>query len=260
MKVEVKSANSVKIGKVFEAERIKAGLSKNEVAKASIINIKYIEAIECGDYSIFPSESFARAYFIKYQDFLSLSCDFPSIYNENLRKSEIIEKSITKFNSSLTPNVKKGAVTLVIIIILFILSKPFFFNQIDSKDVSISTVNDIKNKDIKEIPINTNLKVTDNLIDSTELYEEADKTNNYIENRLTLTFSDECWIEVYSGDELVANQLFKSGDTYLLDIKKPFKVVVGNADHIEGTYNGDSIDFINNANRLRVNTITFNDE
>ena len=63
MTLEAKSANSVKIGKVFIAGRIKAGLSKNEVAKASIMNIKYIEAIESGDYSIFPSESFARAYF-----------------------------------------------------------------------------------------------------------------------------------------------------------------------------------------------------
>ena len=260
MTLEAKSANSVKIGKVFEAGRIKAGFSKNEVAEASVINIKYIEAIESGDYSIFPSESFARAYFIKYQDFLSLSCDFPSIYDENLRKSEIIEKSITKFNSSSIPNIKKGGMILVVFIILFIVAKPFFFNQIDSEDGSKSIRGDIKNTDIKEISINTNLKVTDNLIDSIELYEDADKTNNYIENRLTLTFSDECWIEVYSGDELVANQLFKLGDTYLLDIKKPFKVVVGNADHIEGTYNRDSIDFITNANRLRVNTIIFNDE
>ena len=46
----------------------------------------------------------------------------------------------------------------------------------------------------------------------------------------------------------------------MLDIEKPFKVVVGNADNVEGTYNGDSIDFITNANRLRVNTIIFNDE
>ncbi|MDA9611466.1 DUF4115 domain-containing protein [Gammaproteobacteria bacterium] len=260
MTLEAKSANSVKIGKVFEAGRIKAGFSKNEVAEASVINIKYIEAIESGDYSIFPSESFARAYFIKYQDFLSLNCDFPSIYDENLRKFEIIEKSITKFNSSSTPNIKKGGVILAVFIILFIVAKPFFFNQIDSEDVSKSIRGNIRNIDINEIPINTNLKITDNFIDSTELYEEADKTNNYIENRLTLTFSDECWIEVYSGDELVANQLFKSGDIYLLDIKKPFRVVVGNADHIKGTYNRDSIDFITNANRLRVNTIIFNDE
>ena len=209
MTLEAKSANSVKIGKVFEAGRIKAGFSKNEVAEASVINIKYIEAIESGDYSIFPSESFARAYFIKYQDFLSLNCDFPSIYDENLRKSEIIEKSITKFNSSSTPNIKKGGVILVVFIILFIVAKPFLFNQIDSEDGSKSIRGDIRNTDIDEIPINTNLKITDNFIDSIELYEEADKTNNYIENRLTLTFSDECWIEVYSGDELVANQLFK---------------------------------------------------
>jgi hypothetical protein len=50
------------------------------------------------------------------------------------------------------------------------------------------------------------------------------------------------------------------GDIYMLDIQKPFKVVVGNAENVEGTYNGNIIDFITNANRLRVNTIIFNDE
>ena len=82
MTLEAKSANSVKIGKVFEAGRIKAGFSKNEVAEASVINIKYIEAIESGDYSIFPSESFARAYFIKYQDFLSLNSELLKKYQK----------------------------------------------------------------------------------------------------------------------------------------------------------------------------------
>ena len=57
-------------------------------------------------------------------------------------------------------------------------------------------------------------------------------------NKLTLNFLDECWIEIYSGNELVANQLFQLDDVYMLDIEKPFKVVVGNADNVEGTYNG----------------------
>ena len=65
---------------------------------------------------------------------------------------------------------------------------------------------------------------------------------------------------IYFENELVKNQLFQTGDAYMLDIQKPFKVVVGNADNVEGTYNGVSIDFITNANRLRVNTIIFNDE
>ena len=47
-------------------------LSKNDIAEVLVMNIKYIQAIESGNYSSFPSEGFARAYFIKYQDFLSV--------------------------------------------------------------------------------------------------------------------------------------------------------------------------------------------
>ena len=45
-----------------------------------------------------------------------------------------------------------------------------------------------------------------------------------------------------------------------MTIMKPFKIVVGNAEAVSGSYNGNSIDFITNANRLRVNTIIFDDE
>jgi cytoskeletal protein RodZ len=112
---------------------------------------------------------------------------------------------------------------------------------------------DIKNnlKEIDELEIN-------NQEDLGDISIKNEKIN--IENNLTLNFLNECWIEIYYENELVANQLFQTGDTYILDIQKPFKVVVGNADNVEGTYNGVSIDFITNANRLRVNTIIFNDE
>jgi cytoskeletal protein RodZ len=78
----LKSASSAKIGKVFKVARNELGLSKVEVSNAAFINIRYINAIESGDYSIFPSESFAKAYFIKYQDFLSIECEFPPLYEE----------------------------------------------------------------------------------------------------------------------------------------------------------------------------------
>jgi hypothetical protein len=47
---------------------------------------------------------------------------------------------------------------------------------------------------------------------------------------------------------------------YELEIERPFKIVVGNADAIEASYNGNNIDFITNANRLNVSTIMINDE
>ena len=66
MNSELKSASSVKTGKNFSAKRIELGYSIDEACKKVFINKDYLIAIEKGNYSIFPSESFAKAYFNKY--------------------------------------------------------------------------------------------------------------------------------------------------------------------------------------------------
>ena len=259
---ELKSANSAKIGKIFKEARNDIGISKRDIADSLVMSLKYIEAIESGNYAVFPSEGFARAYFIKYQGFLSINCDFPSIYNEDNRKDEIIKKSITKFNTSLIPLLIKVGFTLLILFALFMVYKSIFINKSSDNEI-VNIIDNAMNAELIAADIKNNLKEIDELEinnqeDLGDISIENEKIN--IENNLTLNFLNECWIEIYYENELVANQLFQTGDTYMLDIQKPFKVVVGNADNVEGTYNGISIDFITNANRLRVNTIIFNDE
>lgn len=259
---ELKSANSAKIGKIFKEARNDLGISKRDIADSLVMSLKYIEAIESGNYAVFPSEGFARAYFIKYQDFLSINCDFPSIYNEDNRKDEIIKKSITKFNTSLIPLLIKVGITLLILFVLIMVYKSIFINKSSENEI-INIIDNAMNAELIAADIENNLKEIDELEinnqeDLGEISIENEKINT--ENNLTLNFLNECWIEIYFENKLVANQLFQTGDAYMLDIQKPFKVVVGNADNVEGTYNGVSIDFITNANRLRVNTIIFNDE
>ena len=259
---ELKSANSAKIGKIFKEARNDIGISKRDIADSLVMSLKYIEAIESGNYAVFPSEGFARAYFIKYQDFLSINCDFPSIYNEDNRKDEIIKKSITKLNTSLIPLLIKVGITLLILFVLIMVYKSIFINKSSDNEI-INIIDNAMNAELIAADIENNLKEIDELEinnqeDLGDISIETKKIN--IENNLTLNFLNECWIEIYFENELVKNQLFQTGDAYMLDIQKPFKVVVGNADNVEGTYNGVSIDFITNANRLRVNTIIFNDE
>ena len=259
---ELKSANSAKIGKIFKEARNDIGISKRDIADSLVMSLKYIEAIESGNYAVFPSEGFARAYFIKYQGFLSINCDFPSIYNEDNRKDEIIKKSITKFNTSLIPLLIKAGITLLILFVLLMVYKSIFINKSSDNEI-VNIIDNAMNAELIAADIKNNLKEIDELEinnqeDLGDIGIENEKIN--IENNLTLNFLNECWIEIYYENELVANQLFQTGDAYMLDIQKPFKVVVGNADNVEGTYNGVSIDFITNANRLRVNTIIFNDE
>ena len=80
-RVNLQSAHTCKIGKVFKERRLLLSLSESEAAAQTYININYIKAIESGNYSIFPARIFAVQYFRKYADFLGLKLEFFDIYN-----------------------------------------------------------------------------------------------------------------------------------------------------------------------------------
>ena len=254
MTENLKSASSAKIGKVFKLARKELGLSKVEVSNAAFMNIRYINAIESGDYSIFPSEGFAKAYFIKYQDFLSIECEFPPIYESNNRQDEIIKKSIAKINPSFIPIIRVVVIVFTIFLSLYIINVSF---STETKDNDSSLVKEtIPNNELNKIDEAINL----NNLTETPINIIKDKPLINFSNKLIFSFFDECWIEIYSYDELIINKLFKYGDSFEVEIERPFKIVVGNAEAIEASYNGNNIDFITNANRLNVSTIMFNDE
>ena len=94
------------------------------------MNIGYVNAIESGDYSIFPSEGFAKAYFIKYQNFLSLECEFPPIYNDKNRQEEIINKSIAKINPSIYPIIRVTGIFIIVVAIIFFININFLLKVI----------------------------------------------------------------------------------------------------------------------------------
>jgi len=254
MTENLKSASSAKIGKVFKLARKELGLSKVEVSNAAFMNIRYINAIESGDYSIFPSEGFAKAYFIKYQDFLSIECEFPPIYESNNRQDEIIKKSIAKINPSFIPIIRVVVIVFTIFLSLYIINVSF---STETKYNDSSLVKEtIPNNELNKIDEAVNF----NNSTETPLNTIKDKPLINFSNKLIFSFFDECWIEIYSYDELIINKLFKYGDSFEVEIERPFKIVVGNAEAIEASYNGNNIDFITNANRLNVSTIMFNDE
>ena len=254
MTENLKSASSAKIGKVFKVARKELGLSKVEVSNAAFMNIRYINAIESGDYSIFPSEGFAKAYFIKYQDFLSIECEFPPIYESNNRQDEIIKKSIAKINPSFIPIIRAAVIVFMIVLSVYIINVSFS-KETKSNDLSLAKEafpNNELNKIDEAVNFNISLETPVNLIEDKPIINSS--------NKLIFSFFDECWIEIYSFDELIINKLFKYGDSFEVEIERPFKIVVGNAEAIEASYNGNNIDFITNANRLNVSTIMFNDE
>ena len=254
MTENLKSARSAKIGKVFKVARKELGLTKVEVSNSAFMNIRYINAIESGDYSVFPSEVFARAYFTKYQDFLSIECEFPPLYENNNRKDKILKEPIDKINPSLIPIIKVAGFIVIIIIVAVYIN--ISFSKETKNNDQLPVKENFSNNELDKIDEAVNFN---NLIEApANIIEEKPLIN--IPNKLVFSFFDECWIEIYAYDELIINKLFKYGDSFEFEIERPFKIVVGNAEAIEASYNGNNIDFITNANRLNVSTVIFNDE
>jgi len=251
MSDNLKSANSAKTGIIFSDARLDQKLTIDEVSDKTLINTKFIKAIESGDYTDFPSEGFAKAYFIKYQNFLNIQCEFPSIYVQENRKDQIVKKSVAVFNRSF----KKFIIVFGLVVSILTIS--ILLNSFSVKDSTQKIEQNIKEEELYEL---TEIVNTNNMSEGIEA-----STNLTIEpvvaaNNLQLFFTKECWVEIYSKDILLVSQLFNEGDIYNKIMQKPYKVVVGNVDAVTGTYNGIKIDFITNANRLNVNPINFNDE
>ena len=251
MSDNLKSANSAKTGIIFSDARLDQKLTIDEVSDKTLINTKFIKAIESGDYTDFPSEGFAKAYFIKYQNFLNIQCEFPSIYVQENRKDQIVKKSVAVFNRSF----KKFIIVFGLVVSILTIS--ILLNSFSVKDSTQKIEQNIKEEELYEL---TEIVNTNNMSEDIEA-----STNLTIEpvvpaNNLQLLFTKECWVEIYSKDILLVSQLFNEGDIYNKIMQKPYKVVVGNVEAVTGTYNGIKIDFITNANRLNVNTIIFNDE
>ena len=247
MTYEFKSASSAKIGKKFKEKRIELGFSIIQMSEKLFINKDYLNSIEEGDYSIFPSESFARAYFKKYMEYLNIENDFPSVFEKNLeKKHKKISKEI-RFNSSSGKNFIYISIFTLIALSIF----AYFLTKTPVIDEKIPVNQIIPFKDItviyETVKQNKSIVISDN--------------NTNILNNLVLEFIDECWIELYLDEKLIEAQNFNSGDQYSKVLKPPFKIIIGNSDSVKGTYNGEYIDFITNANRLtKVNIIYFLNE
>jgi cytoskeletal protein RodZ len=244
-----KSARTVKIGKRFSDKRISLSLSLEEASKLLFINADYLNAIEKGDYSIFPSESFARAYFKKYAQYLKINANLPDIFNSHTENK--IPKKATKIEniSSLNnDNFNYIYIVIPILIALGALVTIYFFEFGNTQ----KSQREFMSNDEQILYLSKTIGQKNNLF--------TESKNLTSKKELYLDFLDECWIELYVDDELIEALYFNENDNYKKEIDKPFKIIVGNAEAIKGTYNGNEIDFMANANRLtKVNIINFDE-
>ena len=135
--MNLKSAQTAKVGKIFKNARLLKSLSLVEVSKEAVINVEYVRGIESGDYSIFPARTYAVKYFEKYAKFLSINPKFFDIYNADLVAKAEQEEQARSVKKDFLENNKVFACLLVILTLIAIIFLMIQSSSINKKRIQI---------------------------------------------------------------------------------------------------------------------------
>ena len=131
--MNLKSAQTAKVGKIFKDARLQKSLSLAEVSIEAVINIEYIRAIESGDYSVFPARTYALKYFEKYANFLSIEATFFDIFNLDLIEKAAREEKLRNHPEPFLEKNKIFSSLLVVITLIAIIFLVILGDSIDEK-------------------------------------------------------------------------------------------------------------------------------
>tara|TARA_E500000331_G_C17269277_1_gene718451 strand:+ start:3777 stop:4352 length:576 start_codon:yes stop_codon:yes gene_type:complete len=137
--MNLKSAQTAKVGKIFKDARLQKSLSLAEVSIEAVINIEYIRAIESGDYSVFPARTYALKYFEKYANFLSIEATFFDIFNLDLIEKAAREEKLRNHPEPFLEKNKIFSSLLVVITLIAIIFLVILGDSIDEKSEETST-------------------------------------------------------------------------------------------------------------------------
>ena len=137
--MNLKSAQTAKVGKIFKDARLQKSLSLTEVSIEAVINIEYIRAIESGDYSVFPARTYALKYFEKYATFLSIEATFFDIFNLDLIEKAAREEKLRNHPEPFLEKNKIFSSLLVVITLIAIIFLVILGDSIEEKSDETST-------------------------------------------------------------------------------------------------------------------------
>ena len=137
--MNLKSAHTAKVGKIFKDARLQKSLSITEVSIEAVINIEYIRAIESGDYSVFPARTYALKYFEKYANFLSIEATFFDIFNLDLIEKAAREEKLRNHPEPFLEKNKIFSSLLVVITLIAIIFLVILGDSIDEKSEETTT-------------------------------------------------------------------------------------------------------------------------
>jgi len=239
-------------GELLQKERLKQGLTIEDVANSLHLTVQNINYLENNEFDKLPGDVFVRGYLRLYARLLGLYSDDLISNYAKLVKDNVQEKD--EENSFLIANTRKKNKSNYLIVMLLGIGVVFgcvwFINnwqkaqqitqeesiinnelsnldEISSEEIFISTV-----EEHEEDELDTNIE---SKLDLEQQIEEP------ITKSLYISFGNDCWVKVVDANkQILIDAIYKKGQNIEVNGKEPFNVSLGNARNVKVSY-GDEI-------------------
>ena len=233
----------MQIGKLLKEVRKEKGLTVAQVANDLLVQEKYIIAIESGNFEAIPGETYQRAYFKKYAEYLGIS-----EYIDNLAKSKDYDEMVEEvpddapwggeWDTSRWMRVSARIIAILVIIILIPMGiyrmargsnapeQPDPDNRVESTQQVHVLPTDAYPLDFVHEPEPDTVPISDSLT-----------------HQINLRATGECWVELNTNDGELYKGMMVRGDDLTFDDIFGFKLKTGRPEVLEVYFNGELVEW-----------------
>ena len=263
-------------GDILRKARSKKRLGFKNLSASLNIPEKYLISLEEENYDDLPGPTYIRGYIRAYAKRLGIE---PELilegYNLYLLDEEKKRKKLKrteekeKNNFFPIPSYKVFWIGILpVLVAIYLLYKPEEIKVMDDQitdnekvitriqpELNISSkikdyVECEERKDCLDIAYQSSDNKTKTLMNSSEDEGKilvSEEVNRNLD-RININFSNDCWIEIMSKNQILEFQLAKAGTSINLEGYSPFKILIGNVNFAELFFNEKKIDITLNSN------------
>lgn len=242
-------------GIVLRRARERAGLSRDEVAEQLNLIVNQVEALEQDRFEALPGAAYVQGYLRAYARLLDLDSDaLVAAYAARRPPAPPLQTKPSRRRPTLDYGAGQRHWGLVLLAAVLLglwwwqqhePAPPPELPQVEAGlEVAPTQAPEV-------VPVNpvaseaegpTEQPAPDPTLESDPIGENPDRASTANGDRLTLRFSDDCWVEIRDGrgDVLVA-ELKRADEVLEVEGRGPFKVLLGFAPAVDMAFNGQPV-------------------
>ncbi|MGB9779735.1 helix-turn-helix domain-containing protein [Caldanaerobacter sp.] len=260
------------LGEFLKSERLKRGMTLEEIQEITKIRTRYLKAIEDGDFSVMPAMVYAKGFVKSYAEALGLDGNeivkkYEHLFKE--KEEDVVKvKSYkkTSFDFSWLFSVLKKAIVSILIIGIIGYGFYYFFLQVKKGLAPIPPQQEVSQtapESEYKAPSSTPSQedVTSTISPKTTL-EKVSETSRKIEYKVTPASSsykveismigEKCWFSVKVDGNLVYEGLLTSGMTKTFEVKGDISILMGYPPAVKISVDGEELPVINTPSPITI--------